>query len=156
MQSDAGACRRLQVPTASGAGADNETRAAQVELANMNRLFFRPDQAGLAKTDAAAATLAAINPDVALEPHSMNITTLAGFDAFKASVCDSENCSRVDLILSCVDNYEARMTINQVWTASYLTPGAWGPIPLGCSQELTVLLMSWDFRLSRLFQRGVG
>ena len=80
----------------------------------MNRLFFRPDQAGMAKTDAAAATLAAINPDVALEPFSMNITTLAGFDAFKASVCDGGGArSRVDLVLSCVDNYEARMTINQ-------------------------------------------
>ena len=28
-----------------------------VELANMNRLFFRPDQAGMTKTDAAAQTL---------------------------------------------------------------------------------------------------
>ena len=34
----------------------------QVELANMNRLFFRPDQAGMAKTDAAAATLASHQP----------------------------------------------------------------------------------------------
>ena len=38
--------------------------SAQVELANMNRLFFRPDQAGMTKTDAAAATLHDINPDV--------------------------------------------------------------------------------------------
>ena len=30
-----------------------------VELANMNRLFFRPDQAGMTKTDAAAQTLGA-------------------------------------------------------------------------------------------------
>ncbi len=44
----------------------------------------------------------------------MNITTLEGFDRFKASICDAEGCSRVDLVLSCVDNYEARMTINQV------------------------------------------
>ena len=46
----------------------------------------------------------------------MNITTVDGFDAFKASVtrADDPNVSRVDLILSCVDNYEARITINQV------------------------------------------
>lgn len=46
----------------------------------------------------------------------MNITTAAGFDAFKASVTQpgDTTTSRVDLILSCVDNYEARMTINQV------------------------------------------
>lgn len=87
----------------------------QVELANMNRLFFRPDQAGMTKTDAASATLANINPDVAIESFTMNITTLEGFDRFKASVCDAgSGAPRVDLILSCVDNYEARMTINQV------------------------------------------
>ncbi len=45
----------------------------------------------------------------------MNITTVDGFDRFKASVCDVAGASRVDLILSCVDNYEARMTINQVY-----------------------------------------
>ena len=86
----------------------------QVELANMNRLFFRPDQAGMTKTDAAAQTLQDINPDVAIESYTMNITTLKGFDEFKASVCDNQGHSRVDLVLSCVDNYEARMTINQV------------------------------------------
>lgn len=54
-----------------------------VELANMNRLFFRPEQCGMTKTDAAAQTLAGINPDVALESYTMNITTLEGFEAFK-------------------------------------------------------------------------
>ena len=42
----------------------------------MNRLFFRPEQAGMTKTDAAAQTLAGINPDVALESFTANITTL--------------------------------------------------------------------------------
>lgn len=88
--------------------------AMQVELANMNRLFFRPEHCGMTKTDAAAVTLSAINPDVALEPFTMNITTLKGFDAFKASLVDSDTGkSRVDLVLACVDNYEARITINQ-------------------------------------------
>lgn len=45
----------------------------------------------------------------------MNITTLEGFQAFKDSLCAPDMpSSRVDLVLSCVDNYEARMTINQV------------------------------------------
>jgi ubiquitin-like modifier-activating enzyme 5 len=87
----------------------------KVELANMNRLFFRPEQCGMTKTDAAAQTLAGINPDVALESYTMNITTLQGFDDFKNSIVDpATGKSRVDLVLSCVDNYEARMTINQV------------------------------------------
>lgn len=89
----------------------------KVELANMNRLFFRPEQCGLTKTQAAANTLMEINPDVQIEPFTMNITTLEGFDAFKRSICKEGGESvesRVDLVLSCVDNYEARMTINQV------------------------------------------
>ena len=32
----------------------------KVELANMNRLFFRPEHAGMTKTDAAAVTLGAL------------------------------------------------------------------------------------------------
>ncbi len=82
----------------------------KVELANMNRLFFRPDQvrsgadvsagesdmhaptpttnattqAGLTKTTAAKATLAAINPDVELEEHSYDVTSTANFEHFLA------------------------------------------------------------------------
>uniref|UniRef100_A0A061QMJ4 Ubiquitin-like modifier-activating enzyme 5 n=1 Tax=Tetraselmis sp. GSL018 TaxID=582737 RepID=A0A061QMJ4_9CHLO len=84
-----------------------------VELANMNRLFFRPEQAGMTKTNAAAQTLGAINPDVELEPYTMNITTVDGYSSFVKSLSGPDGSSRVDLILSCVDNYEARMTINQ-------------------------------------------
>eukprot|EP00884_Botryococcus_braunii_P017625 jgi/Botrbrau1/4546/Bobra.60_2s0033.2 len=80
----------------------------------MNRLFFQPHQAGMTKTDAAAQTLTNINPDVAIEAYTMNITTMEGFDKFKQSVTDEGGAARVDLILSCVDNYEARMTINEV------------------------------------------
>jgi len=87
----------------------------KVELANMNRLFFRPEQCGMTKTDAAAETLSHINPDVDIESYTMNITTVDGFEEFKNSVIDPDTgASRVDLILSCVDNYEARITINQV------------------------------------------
>ena len=113
-----------------------------VELANMNRLFFVPSQAGLSKTTAAAETLHEINPDVAVEAYSINVTSLEGFEEFKRSVTlgqgrgrgaandddggrggaagggESESSaplsSRVDLVLSCVDNYEARMAVNQV------------------------------------------
>ncbi|XP_078432900.1 NAD(P)-binding Rossmann-fold superfamily protein [Wolffia australiana] len=89
-----------------------------VELANMNRLFFRPDQVGMTKTDAAVQTLADINPDVILESYSLNITTVKGFDTFmesltRKSLKPSAHCTGVDLVLSCVDNYEARMVVNQ-------------------------------------------
>ncbi|CAG4989153.1 unnamed protein product [Colias eurytheme] len=85
----------------------------KVELANMNRLFFQPHQAGLSKVAAAAATLQAINPDVAIEAHNYNITTVDNFQKFCDSISKgSLTNSPVDLVLSCVDNFEARMAIN--------------------------------------------
>ena len=42
----------------------------------------------MTKTDAAAQTLGGINPDVQLESYTMNITTVAGFEAFKATLVD--------------------------------------------------------------------
>lgn len=90
----------------------------KVELANMNRLFFRPDQAGMTKTDAALQTLSDINPDVVLESFTLNITTVDGFETFMSSLKNKsfrpdKQGSGVDLVLSCVDNYEARMAVNQ-------------------------------------------
>lgn len=85
----------------------------KVELANMNRLFFTPDQAGLSKVDAAAETLNFINPDVTILTNNYNITTVDSFnkflDAIKTGGFDGQP---VDLVLSCVDNFEARMAIN--------------------------------------------
>ena len=158
-----------------------------VELANMNRLFFRPEQCGMTKTDAAAQvhatsasgfahgaavvwlggalppslcpalqTLAGINPDVTLESYTMNITTLQGFDSFKASLCASGGGlqhSRVDLVLSCVDNYEARMTINQVaghrqtaegWWQGSTGTGVWWALQTLCTQAKTsAVALAW-------------
>lgn len=91
-----------------------------VELANMNRLFFRPEQVGMTKTDAAVQTLSDINPDVILESYSLNITTVKGFEVFMESLRrrnpkngGNGGNTGVDLVLSCVDNYEARMVVNQ-------------------------------------------
>ncbi|XP_068655665.1 ubiquitin-like modifier-activating enzyme 5 [Aristolochia californica] len=89
-----------------------------VELANMNRLFFRPEQVGMTKTDAAVHTLSEINPDVVLESYTLNITTLKGFETFTESLKNkrfstSRHGTGVDIVLSCVDNYEARMAVNQ-------------------------------------------
>uniref|UniRef100_A0A182W5Z9 Ubiquitin-like modifier-activating enzyme 5 n=1 Tax=Anopheles minimus TaxID=112268 RepID=A0A182W5Z9_9DIPT len=86
----------------------------KVELANMNRLFFTPDQAGLSKVEAAAKTLNFINPDVAITTHNYNITTVDNFDRFLDAIRTGgiQNGTPVDLVLSCVDNFEARMAIN--------------------------------------------
>merc|ERR1719228_509157 len=86
----------------------------KVELANMNRLFFQPHQAGLSKVAAAALTLTNINPDVHFETHNYNITTVENFDHFMARLQQgSLTGGPVDLVLGCVDNFEARMAINK-------------------------------------------
>ncbi|XP_070784234.1 ubiquitin-like modifier-activating enzyme 5 isoform X1 [Enoplosus armatus] len=105
----------------------------KVELANMNRLFFQPHQAGLSKVEAAEHTLRSINPDVSFETHNYNITTMENFTHFMERISHGglEEGKPVDLILSCVDNFEARMAINtacnelgQIWMESGVSENA--------------------------------
>uniref|UniRef100_A0A0N5AA59 Ubiquitin-like modifier-activating enzyme 5 n=1 Tax=Syphacia muris TaxID=451379 RepID=A0A0N5AA59_9BILA len=102
----------------------------KVELANMNRLFYQPNQSGLSKVEAACGT--AINPDVDIEIYNMNITTVDNYKVFTEKIRNGGlNDGKVDLVLSCVDNFEARMTINtacneenQVWMESGVSENA--------------------------------
>ncbi|XP_034562007.1 ubiquitin-like modifier-activating enzyme 5 [Notolabrus celidotus] len=105
----------------------------KVELANMNRLFFQPHQAGLSKVEAAEHTLRNINPDVSFEVHNYNITTMQNFTHFMERISNGglEEGNPVDLVLSCVDNFEARMAINtgcnelgQIWMESGVSENA--------------------------------
>lgn len=90
----------------------------KVELANMNRLFFRPEQSGLSKVAAAVATLTGINPDVVFEDYNYDITSLDNFDHFMdrllhgSATSGNADAPPVDLVLSCVDNFAARNAIN--------------------------------------------
>ena len=67
------------------------------------------------QVDAAAKTLEGINPDVVFETHNYNITTVENFDHFMWRIKGGglNDDSPVDLVLSCVDNFEARMAINK-------------------------------------------
>ncbi|MCI4374191.1 hypothetical protein PGIGA_G00003410 [Pangasianodon gigas] len=105
----------------------------KVELANMNRLFFQPHQAGLSKVEAAEHTLRNINPDVIFETHNYNITTMDNFTHFMDRISNGglQEGKCVDLVLSCVDNFEARMAINtacnelgQTWMESGVSENA--------------------------------
>ncbi|KAG8572733.1 hypothetical protein GDO81_012147 [Engystomops pustulosus] len=104
----------------------------KVELANMNRLFFQPHQAGLSKVEAAEHTLREINPDVQFEVHNYNITTIDNFQHFMDRISKGGlKGEPVDLVLSCVDNFEARMAINtacnelgQIWMESGVSENA--------------------------------
>lgn len=105
----------------------------RVEMANMNRLFFQPYQAGMSKVDAAARTLQSINPDVVIKTHNYNITTVDNFNHFMEVLRTGGlvEGKPVDLVLSCVDNFEARMAINtacnelgQTWMESGVSENA--------------------------------
>ena len=87
----------------------------KVELANMNRLFFRPDQQGLSKVEAARNTLRDINPDVDVACCAYNIADPTLSDQFLRQLGTEGAVAGkpVDLLLCCVDNYAARMVINQ-------------------------------------------
>eukprot|EP00397_Hematodinium_sp_SG-2012_P056401 GEMP01069564.1.p1 GENE.GEMP01069564.1~~GEMP01069564.1.p1 ORF type:complete len:356 (+),score=77.90 GEMP01069564.1:103-1170(+) len=87
----------------------------KVEMANMNRLFFRPEHTGLSKVEASRRTLEEINPDVAFETYNSNITTSENYTQLMDRITHGGlNNNQVSLVLSCVDNYAARITINQV------------------------------------------
>ncbi|OTF79972.1 ubiquitin-like protein modifier-activating enzyme 5-like protein [Euroglyphus maynei] len=104
----------------------------KVELANMNRLFFQPNQSGQHKVDAARETLQFINPDVQIDANNYNITTMDNFDHFMKTLRTGNlQNGPVDLVLSCVDNFEARMAINtacnelkQTWFESGVSENA--------------------------------
>ena len=86
----------------------------KVEMANMNRLFFQPHQSGQSKVDAAVQTLREINPDVIIDGFNYDITHVNNFDHFLGQIkSGSMSGGPVELVLSCVDNFEARMSINQ-------------------------------------------
>lgn len=80
----------------------------------MNRLFFTPSQIGFSKVQAAKETLSAINPEVIIEAYDMNITTQEGFEHVKDRVSNGGIKGPIDIVLSCVDNYSARMTVNSI------------------------------------------
>lgn len=136
----------------------------RVAVANMNRLFYRPEHVGQSKVAAAAAVLHAINPDVALEAHACDVTTVAGYEALCA-------CLRggVDLVLSCVDNYQARLTINAAccergvaWLESGVAENALGghvqlmlPGRTACFQCAPPLLVASEISEATLRRDGV-
>lgn len=115
----------------------------KVELANMNRLFYQPHQSGMSKVEAATKTLSFINPDVEFEHYNYDITKVDNYVHLLDKIQHGAKMPnplaesletkmpQVDLVLSCVDNFEARMTINracnevnQIWMESGVSENA--------------------------------
>lgn len=112
-----------------------------VELANMNRLFYTPDQVGLKKVIAAKQTLTKINPDVTIDTFDCNITEQTHYLRLLENIRQGGlKGEKIDLVISCVDNYAARMTINsgcnkerQVWFESGVSEDA-----LSCHYQILI------------------
>lgn len=79
-----------------------------VEEANMNRLFYTPEHIGMDKVEAARHTLHAIDPSVDITSACLDITTLSAYKQLSNDITQS------DLVLCCVDNYNARIAINRI------------------------------------------
>jgi ubiquitin-like modifier-activating enzyme 5 len=114
----------------------------KVELANMNRLFYTPDQVGLSKVEAARKTLLKINDKVEIEVFNHNITTSENYEQMKEKILKGGKTpeTRVNLVISCVDNYAARSSINgacnelqQLWIESGVSEDA-----LNCHFQLMI------------------
>lgn len=78
-----------------------------VDVENMNRMFYRRDQIGMLKVDAAKNTLEALEGGK-IEVFNGNITSVEMLEILR------ENAQKSDLIVSCVDNYTARITLNKL------------------------------------------
>ncbi len=78
-----------------------------VDVVNLNRLGFLPQDLGKPKVDVIAARIKAINPDVQAEPHHGDIMMLGNEDEYEDCVKKS------NIVLMGLDNLPARMFVNQ-------------------------------------------
>ena len=87
-----------------------------IELANMNKMFYRPEQSGWNKTMACRHYCSELNPDTAFEVHNMNITADESRAKFKDTLQGGsiDRKEPVSMIVGCVDNMEARQLMEQV------------------------------------------
>ena len=87
-----------------------------IELANMNKMFYRPEQAGWNKTMACRHYCSELNPDVAFEVHNVDVAAedqrLKVKETLQTGGLDKK--SPVSLLLGCVDNFEARAALESL------------------------------------------
>jgi len=104
-----------------------------IEFANLSRsVLFRESDTGRKKAEVAAARAKEINPNVHVQYFHGDITTALGLGVFR----------RMDVIIGCLDNREARLAVNRF---SYWINKPWVD---GAIQEF--------FGLARVFVPGEG
>lgn len=75
-----------------------------IEASNLSRsVLFRPGDSGKSKAESAACKIKELNQDVSVAFHNGNVITDIGLGIFR----------RMDLVIGCVDNIEARLFINE-------------------------------------------
>lgn len=76
----------------------------EIELANLSRsVLFRESDSGRKKAEVAAARAREINPNVHVQYFHGDVTTALGLGIFR----------RMDVIIGCLDNREARLAVNR-------------------------------------------
>jgi adenylyltransferase/sulfurtransferase len=104
-----------------------------IELANLSRsILFRESDSGRKKAEVSAARVKEINPNVHVQYFHGDVTTALGLGVFR----------RMDVIIGCLDNREARLAVNRF---SYWINKPWVD---GAIQEF--------FGLARVFIPGEG
>lgn len=97
-----------QFLAAAGVGSLILCDADRVDLTNLQRqILFATADVGAAKVDAAAARLAAVNPDVAIT----RVPARVGADELDTLVATA------DVVLDCCDNFETRHAVNRACVA---------------------------------------
>jgi ubiquitin-like modifier-activating enzyme 5 len=78
----------------------------KLEMANMNRLIYKPSQVGKYKVDAIREYLLEISQDVDIVTYGNDITSGEGYKAFY------EELDKCDIVFGCVDTFGVRLFMN--------------------------------------------
>lgn len=98
-----------QFLTASGVGTITFCDADRVDLTNLQRqILYATADIGQPKVEAAAARLAAVNPEVALRPLARRVDA----DALRSLAAEA------DVVVDCSDNFTTRHAVNRACVAA--------------------------------------
>jgi ubiquitin-like modifier-activating enzyme 5 len=78
----------------------------KLEMANMNRLIYKPSQVGKTKVEAIREYLLEISSDVDIVTYGHDITSGEGYKAF------SDELNKCDAVFGCVDTFGVRLFMN--------------------------------------------
>jgi ubiquitin-like modifier-activating enzyme 5 len=103
-------------------------------------MFYRPEQSGWNKTMACRHYCSELNPDTVFEVHNINIATEENKQKLKETVASGslDRKSSVNMIIGCVDNWEARQVLEAVSDELQLIPTPSPTLSLSPSPTLSL------------------